>query len=533
MGLAKPSTTLSGRVRFNRILADACFVSSLLAVSNGNYKDAAKHAKQCVMLNRRVWSALEAKCNARRATELAHNETNGEGYVNANFDPLSSMRNDKGVPLVVSNTHESLDGADFWTLVPSLYRGMMQHSLIFAHEGFLQEAVFVAEQAEKIVAATNSRSLILDNTSRRAELWAQSGRGDKAKTLLDSIDLTVPYNHLATAQYYSSIARMHHVNKDVDGELLAYETMETLLAKLVMPSYIATIDAFSPSVESLAKQMSAISLTNSESKDKKSTKSTRGRKPATKVSSRTTVKAAVKAPSKGGPKTVSKTIQPTPPITSSVAEECLPLSNLQADVACRKALAILLQDNVSKAIELLEQAQAFEKNLDRNVTHLWASYKITLFQSMKELAKDFTFNSLQESTIAFPAISQREHTPLEGATEKRSVGVTSVTAKSTRNKQTANETFIATLREARERLVDTHALCFNTGSSHSFQQASYALSQVTVLLSAVSAGEVRGSLHPLYAAYMGGMSHYPNDMTWLTLYRNSKVKFAQICTRLC
>ncbi len=124
MSLAQPSTTLFGRVRFNRIIADACFVSSLLAINHGNHKDAARHAKQCVVLNRRVWSALEAKCNAKK---IVQTETE-EGPPNGNFDPLSSMRNDKGMPLVMSTTHDSLDGADFWALVPALYRGLMQHS---------------------------------------------------------------------------------------------------------------------------------------------------------------------------------------------------------------------------------------------------------------------------------------------------------------------------------------------------------------------------------------------------------------------
>jgi separase len=39
-----------------------------------------------------------------------------------------------------------------------------------------------------------------------------------------------------------------------------------------------------------------------------------------------------------------------------------------------------------------------------------------------------------------------------------------------------------------------------------FQQVSMALGTVTVLLSAISGGELGGVLHPLYAAYMGGMS---------------------------
>jgi separase len=508
MSLAKSSATSSGRVRFNRILADACFVSSVLAISNGNHKDAARHAKQCVVLNRRVWSALEAKNNARKTSQPSV-EAGGMEFANSTFDPLSSMRNDKGVPLVMSTTHDALDGAEFWPIVPALYRGLMQQSTVYAHEGLLHEAMFFAEQAEKIALATRSRSLVLDNASRRAEFWTHSGRPDKAKPLLDAIDLSEPYQHLAVVGYYSSLARMHHLMQDVDNELAAYEIMEGLLNGLTMPSYIRGIDTLAPSVDALAEQMSAISLISSEPADKKPTRNTRGRRPATKTASKPVPKLAPKSAAKvastAAPKAARKVAQAVAPKTPSILEECSSLCNLQADVNRRKALANLLQDNVSEALILLDRAQVLEKGLDQNVLHLWTVFKITLSQSMKELAKNFTFNSLPESTIAFPAISQKDGALLEGSLGKRSgVGIPA-TVRGSKTKKPMNEAFIETLREARERLVEAHALCSTTGSSHSFQQASYALSHVTVLLSAVSSGEMRGSLHPLYAAYMSGM----------------------------
>ena len=41
MELAKPTTTLSGRLRFNKIVAAAAYVQSLLATATGSYKTAA------------------------------------------------------------------------------------------------------------------------------------------------------------------------------------------------------------------------------------------------------------------------------------------------------------------------------------------------------------------------------------------------------------------------------------------------------------------------------------------------------------
>jgi separase len=142
MDLAKPTTTLSGRIRFNRILADASYVHSLLATATGSYKEAARHARQCVTLNRRIWAALESRANAKKTT-ADDTESDAEGSSRAAFDPLSSLRNDKGMPLIMSVTHDALGGPDFWSLVPVLYRALMQQSQIFAHQGLLHEAIYV------------------------------------------------------------------------------------------------------------------------------------------------------------------------------------------------------------------------------------------------------------------------------------------------------------------------------------------------------------------------------------------------------
>jgi separase len=118
---------------------------------------------------------------------------------------------------------------------------------------------------------------------------------------------------------------------------------------------------------------------------------------------------------------------------------------------------------------------------------------------MRQLATDFTFNTLPESTIALPAIQ-----PSGDSVQKRA-DITVAAVKGTKGKKLAKDDFITTLREARERLIESHNLCAQIGSSASFQQASFALAHVTVVLSAVSSGDFRGSLHPLYAAYMSGM----------------------------
>jgi separase len=127
-----------------------------------------------------------------------------------------------------------------------------------------------------------------------------------------------------------------------------------------------------------------------------------------------------------------------------------------------------------------------------------------LAQSAKQIAENIAVNTLPESTIAFPAINLNERRLSDTAASKRPSPASTANTKGGRGKKAVKEDFIETLRSARDRLVEAHAACATSGPNHMFQQVSVALGTITVLLSAVSRGELGGSLHPLYAAYMGG-----------------------------
>ncbi|PZD35875.1 separin [Pyrenophora tritici-repentis] len=502
MNLAKPTTTLSGRLRFNRIVADASYVQSLLATSTGSYRQAARHARQCVTLNRRIWAALESRANARKMAAA----DDMESEAGAAFDPLSSVRNDKGMPLVMSVTHDALSGPDFWSLVPALYRALMQQSQIFAHQGLLHEAIYVAEQAEKIASSTGSATLMIDNASWRADCWAQSGRPDKAESTLDTLSLASSRKCLSTAGYHSAIARTHHWNSRYGEEIESYSRMEQLITELSSPCYIRSLETFSPSVDALAEQISSLALQPPAS-SKARAAGARGRKPVVKAAAKAVPKPVTNArtrttaaaTAKAVPKTTRQARSPIVPEASSIADQCSALQILQASMRDRAILANILHDDLTKALDLLGQAEELQTGLGQEVSHMWATFKARLAQSTKQIAEDFTVNTLPESTIAFPAFGLKESTLSETAISKKG---TIVPTKGGRTKKRSKEDFMDTLREARERLVEAHSLCATNGSNHLFRQTSIALGHVTVLMSAVCGSELPGSLHPLYAAYM-------------------------------
>ena len=479
MDLAKPTTTLSGRLRFNKIVAAAAYVQSLLATATGSYKTAARHARQCVTINRRIWAALESRASAKRMTPSENAESTA--------------------PLVMSVTHDALNGPEFWCLVPALYRALMQQSQIFAHQGLLHEAIHVAEQAEKVAAATQSVTLITDNASWRADCWAQSGRPDKAETILKSLSPDLSRKCLSTAGYHSAVARIHHWNGQYEQEIQSYDCMEKLLKDLSSPSYIKTLETFSTSVDALANRVSSMTLEATENVKKPAT---RGRKPAVKAGPRAASKSTANARAKATvaakpvPRTKRQVGKPTVLETPSITEECSALFVFQASMRDRAVLANLLHDDLAKALSILGEAEQLQTGLSQEVSHMWAIFKAKLAQSAKQIAEDFTVNTLPESTIAFPAFG------LDAATAKKGALATSTATKGGRAKKQIKVDFMDTLRDARARLVEAHSLCATNGSNHLFRQTSMALGHVTVLMSAVSGTELPGSLHPLYAAYM-------------------------------
>lgn len=524
MDLSSQAATVSQRLRYNSILANACYVYSLLAASKGSHKEAARYAKQCVTLNRRMWAALESKINAQKAA-LAENEAlSADASTASGFDTLTSMRDDKGAPLVSSNTHDALGGADFWFMVPSLYRGLMQHSQVFANQGLLNEAIYVAEQAEKVASATRSPSLMTDNASWQAACWAQSGRPDKAGPLLKALGRPSDRKCLSVAAYHSAVARVHHCTGDFDEEIASYDVLEQLLNDLTSPAYIKSLGAIHPDLDSLASQIAGMSLDTSRTKITNAPATTRAQKPAAKPASRPTSRtgarsatgarsrtgtasaASATSTSKPAPKGRPKSMIAAPSSeTVSTADQCMTLRALQAEVLHRGVLANLLQDNLKAATVLIERVQELHIGADRDVQHTWAKFKLMLAESAQQIAADFAFNTLPESTIAFPAIGAKDRRMSEGTPLAKATPVLPAKPKGGRGKKAAavaKINFTDTLRQAREHLLEVHALSATHGSNHLFQQVSNALGHITVLLSAVS--EARGSVHPLYAAYTSG-----------------------------
>ncbi|KAF2440786.1 hypothetical protein P171DRAFT_395518 [Karstenula rhodostoma CBS 690.94] len=523
LDLSKPSATLFMRMTFNKIVAEACYVSSLLCSSKGDYKNAARHARQAVLVNRRIWAAREGNVNTRKVVS-------GEGPTSAPFDALSSMRDEKGASITSSITHEALKGPEFWSLVPALFRALTQHSIVIASQGMLEEAVYVLQQAEKVASAIGSRTLLVDHASRLADLWIQSGRPDKAQPLFDGLDMSQSLKHVSAVSYHLSLARMHHVSQRFDDEMAEYDTLEKLLQHLSSHSYISSRISFTSSLDVLTNNVSALTLEESKPVELQKTRTVRTRATAVKTVAKTTARTTRKTPLKTAPRAVAKV--PTKAATlpaaekQSASEHCALLDAVQADILYRRVATYLLQEDVAKAMEVLNKIERSEQ--EREGSHAWVRFKAMLAQAITSISNDFTFNTLPESTIAFPSIPPKDRQSSEGVTTKRPAVKPST--KLARGKKQAGNNFVELIENARERLVEAHAQHATAASNHVFRQLCAALSHATVLLSAVSQGRIRGSIHPLYSAYMSEIpKHHALGLAQDSVEVDQEVMSREVC----
>lgn len=483
------------------LLADASYVHSLLALETGKHRDALRHAKHCVHLNRRVWASLENRSSAQKKFSRSNGSDSEVDDLAVSVSNMSMQA--KKAPIVLSITHESLKGVTFWSFVPSLFRGLSQLSNVFAHQGLFQESIYFAEQACKVAKAVEADSMILQNLSNRIEYWIQGGRADKASDLVEDgkhhVQRLGKTHELV--RYESSIAQVQRALGESEEEMEAYDRAATVLSTITSPEFIQGLDRMASAEAAIVSQIAQMKIEEPAAKPKRRTRA------APPVRDR---KTAAKPATKPAPKSIA---QKTPVPTTNPEDECSQLLGLRGDILRRKAMALLVQEKLSTAAELLDEAATLQSGHVGIILQHSAKFKYLLLQAMKEISTDFTFNVLPESTISFPALARVDR-KLSEPSESETAQFSSLQKGSARcpplakrgSKAAAKDDFVTILRKARDCVSEIQPMAIQAGSNSVLHQICSVLSHVTVLLSAASPGNTRGALHPLYAAYLTGKS---------------------------
>ncbi|KAI9839125.1 MAG: hypothetical protein M1819_003118 [Sarea resinae] len=491
---AGPSATIGGRVRLNRLIADANYVYSLLALEEGKQHQAICYAKKSVKLNYRAWAGLESKAtrNGKRETS-----SSSDSEVEAVATGLSSLTviHDVSCP-VISTTHESRNGPQFWSLVPSLYRTIYHLSYLFSIQGMLQESVCYAEQALKVAEAVHALPLIAHNLALLGDYWNRGGKIEKGREMLKQSELMtegLSINKRAIS-LHCWLGRMHQLNKDWNAENKAYSDAEAVLDGLTAPAFLSGVAGSSSGNGGIEEQMAKLSFGDSSTSRKPRPL---GRpKPST-------------IPTKRKPS--AKSLKPSNDAPRSVSGEYAQLLRIRGDLLRRKAFTMLSQQDIESATSLLAEAQDLPCGLEDVVQQRLCNARQLLQQALEDLVSDPVFCFLPESTISFPSVALSRKDDSEGTdsatgragrrSPSRNRATKPTAVKRNVSRAPKNESFADLLCQAHENVCEGLAAAVRVCSTSTIHKISMALSSIVMFISAAALDRSKMNIHPALAAY--------------------------------
>ena len=507
--------TISERIRTNNLLSEASYLVSINQFQRGHLQEALRHAKGCVSLNQRNWINLENKLRPKEQQLLS------VAKKNIDISDTSATTRENESSMVTSMAPESLTGAAFWALVPSLVRCFSHLAEILLHQGLYQESVHYLERAEKIACTVGAESHSLSIFSALILLHARSNRLEKAQAYMEKANAissnVKPSIHLVN--YFLSMAHLRRNENKLTDEMVALEKATNTLDSLIAAPSTMTAKGINIDINSITETLSGMALEEKPGAKQKLTASRKGTR-LRKEGTTTVVR-------KDEKQRCTMITKPQDTFKKSRYAQQTCLDKISGYIKRQKALCLLRQGDLEEASNYLSQATGFPDDLQGNIEHKFSLFRKLLAQGMDELASDFTFNCLPESTLSFPATISFAQ-PLVPPRQNKRIG--SSPRKATTVKKTSSvreqatmaerkQMFTHTLCQARECLGEIYATALSRCSTWLVHQVYKSMCQITMLLSAASAGTMRSMLQPCSVAFSLGRSpgHF-SDKFILTSY---------------
>lgn len=494
---AASSATLRGRVRLNRLIADAVYVHSQLAFARGQPDEALALAKRCVRLNYRAWSGLERRmASTNKAMQPGSHEIDHSG-LNESFSMLSVSA--CHAPIIMSSTHDSLRGPPFWTLVPSIYRGLALLSRLFVHQGMFLEAVYYTEQAQRVVDAVGTVAWIAQNLASNGDHWTRCGHLQKGEDILiNAQELSLrTTNGRDTVILHSQVANLHKTRASWDEEAKASRLANKVLKELTTTSLVESLDRLPSAVSGLEDEMTKLALTSD------------------RLSCVVTKKRQARNSPKDRIRSQNATLEKAGHNARILTSQCTALMRLKGDILRQHGLSMILQQKVEDARLMLAEAEELPKYRHGYIQQRLGVAQQLLLQALKDLAVDAVFCVLPDSTISFPAVTN----PSSGK-ERQLCGWTPGKAckpspprktttkpgirKTAKFKTPIVEDFRDVLCQARDSVSEVQTMAVQMSSTNTLHLVSDVLKTLLMLLSAASSATAKNTVHPYFANYSTG-----------------------------
>ncbi|PGH18953.1 hypothetical protein AJ80_04280 [Polytolypa hystricis UAMH7299] len=459
------------RTIWERLVADAAQIQSRLYFFKGEIDKAVFLAKQAVKLNTRLWSRLEAFAGKRRHQLTSEGSDSEIDLLAAKIEDLTLASSDE------LNNLEYLEGCVYWSHFGSHCNGLVNLSMMSAHNGLFQDTIYFGEQALKVATAMGGTKSLALIRAKLASQWIQGGHADNGRELMDlakasSKDFNIDLDMVA----FNSDEAMLSFHEEKQDDTLRYLAIaHRALMEISSAGFVESLDPLSHD-DTVEAGMSKLSIQAAH------------QPPAAPKPRQLRVKRDQKVQTTRSRARNATTVEAGLPITMPA------MLRLQGNLFRQQAASMLLSLNVDEALQLLEKADVLPKSKFGHLSQLQNKSEHMLAAALQKLTSHAVYCVLPESTISLPAIctsdnANSEHSaPSTSQTKKtpvtRRTKVAVINPK--RRPQDAPDEFISMVTNAQELLADVFPSTASYGSTHHNHTTSFSLAQTSMLASATT-----------------------------------------------
>ncbi|KAE8147730.1 peptidase family C50-domain-containing protein [Aspergillus avenaceus] len=450
--------SVMSKIAWERLVADAAFMSSQLSFAQGAIKDALFFAKLTVRLNCRIWAKVEKIAQKKQ-------EKSGAAAENSDLDSVVETMAKLDVSQVnPTSTSAYTQGAPFWPHIGSHHTSLLNLASLSAHHGLFQDAIYYGEQALKINKTLNAPARLVNSQAQLGSHWILGGHIPKGQELLSAAETLAKQleSSVELASLQMGLASLYRVQGYHQEELQALMEADKVMTDC-LSSEVSEASSVSSGVPELEDGMESLRIRPSSRRAKqpapttRRTRATTSTRKATKASTLTAADAAV---------VDSKSIL-----------------DLRSDILRQQAACSRSLRDFDNAACLLNAARKYATSRDSQISLNIGESEHFLADAIRHFASHAVYCVLPESTISLPSLQSPSKVSLTGASSKSSTSrKPRAPARSTRSRaQAASEDFAVMLSKAGDSLTNVFSTATTLGSTLDSHTASRLMSRISML----------------------------------------------------
>ncbi|PLB42649.1 C50 family peptidase [Aspergillus candidus] len=450
------------KVAWERLVADAAFLSSQLAFAQGMIKDALFFAKLSVRLNCRIWAKVE-KIAQRKQERIA--PANDSPELEVVVEGMAKL----DVTQKTSTSPESYSqGAPFWPHIGSHNIALMNLASLSAHHGLFQDAIYYGEQALKINQTLNANVRLIASQAQLGSHWIFGGHVKEGQELLAAAEGLSRQleSSVELVSLQMGLASLHRAQGNHVDELSALQEADRVMNEFVKS------ETSGPGVSDLAEKLDNMRIQETTRRTRSTTTTSR---PTTRRT-RGTMQSAKTAP----------VVSPTTPSTESESLLHLKSDILRQQAACSRSLR-----DFERASCLLNDARKLASSRDTQISLNIGESEHLLADAIRHFASHSVYCVLPESTISLPSLeSPKPGKSSQGTSSTRETSTrrTRAPTKGSRSRtQKATEDFSVMLSKAGDCLNNVFPTATALGSTLDSHAASRLMSRISMLFHTTAA----------------------------------------------